>query len=210
MDKRIPTLIFDFDGTIADTHQYVVKLYNRIAHELQLHPILEEELNDLKGKTALEIITYLKIPLLKVPSIVSRGKRDFNKEIASLKPFLGLKDVLLELKRTGVRLGILSSNASDNVTHFLDIHQLNIFDFIHTTTMVWSKNLSLKKMIDDHHLDPQDLIYIGDEIRDILMARKLKISVAAVSWGYNSRKVLQQYRPDFLLSEPQELFSIVN
>ncbi len=123
-------LIFDFDGTIADTHHYIVKISNRLAHEFNYNIIDREEIEALRDKTAKEIIRHLKVPVLKIPAILARAKKELRKEISEIQPITGLRDVLHQLRGLGMLMGILSSNATENIAKFLENHGLRIFDFI--------------------------------------------------------------------------------
>ncbi len=205
-----PIIIFDFDGTIADTHHYIVEISNRMAEEFSYDKIDFKELENLKDKTAAEMIEFLKIPLLKVPSILAKGKKEFNKNLHTVKPIPGIVEALHQLKNAPIKMGIFSSNTKENVTQFLNHHGLNIFDFIHTTSKIWSKNTSIEKFIDDHNYKREHIIYIGDETRDIAAAKKLGVKVAAVCWGYNSTKTLKEHHPDYLIHQPQELLKLVS
>ncbi len=49
---------------------------------------------------------------------------------------------------------------------------------------------------------------MGDETRDIEAAKKSKIKIVAVTWGFNSSNVLAQHQPDFLIDIPQQLTEI--
>ena len=204
-----PILIFDFDGTIADTHLYLCQISNLLSKEFQFNAIELTEINLLKEKSAQEIITYLKIPVFKIPAIIAKGKEEFGKGLSKIKPFEGLKDVLLKLKSQKVKIGILSSNSTKNVMQFLQNHEMDIFDFVYTTAMIWSKNTSLKKMMQDQQLSKNNVIYVGDEIRDINAAKKIGVKVAAVSWGYNTSVALEQYSPDYLIRHPEELLKLI-
>ncbi len=201
-------LIFDFDGTIADTHNYLIEISNRLSQEFNYNTIRPEEIDELKNKTSQEIIRHLKVPLLKIPAIVTRAKSELHKNIDALKPIAGLKEALHQLRGLEVSLGIVSSNTRETVTKFLKAHNLDIFDFIHTTSKIWSKNISLKSLIKKKGFSKNAVIYIGDEIRDITAARKSGIKVAAVSWGYNSARALKDHQPDFMIQNPQELLNL--
>ncbi|MEW5894733.1 MAG: HAD-IA family hydrolase [Candidatus Omnitrophota bacterium] len=209
-NPRKTVLIFDFDGTIADTHHYIVELSNRLSKEFHYKKILPEELPELKDKTAHEIIQHLKVPLTKVPAIVSRAKKEFQKDIQALEPIKGLKEALHYLKSAGTCIGILSSNAADNIKAFLRNHDLDFFDFTHSTTSIWGKHICLNKVISQNGLKKEDVVYVGDEIRDIDAAKKLGVKVAAVTWGYNSAKALKKMNPDFLLEDPQDLLNLIS
>src|SRR3989338_1084040 len=144
MKTEDKVLIFDFDGTIADTHLYICHISNTLSKTFNFELIDFNELAVLKEKSIQEIMTHLKVPLLKVPAIVTMGKKEYKKNIGQLKPIDGLKNVLTKLYESGRRLGILSSNALENIQHFLDLNDLNVFEFVQTTPKVWSKNTCLK------------------------------------------------------------------
>lgn len=207
MSEKI--LIFDFDGTIADTHHYIIKIANGLAPEYGFKPIEWEEAEALRDKTAKEIISHLGVPILKIPAILTRAKRIFHEGINDVKLIDGLHDVLHELHSRGILMGIVSSNAADNIKHFLENHDLRVFDFLHSTTKIWSKHHSLAKLIKSRGFARENVLYVGDETRDISAARKCGIQSVAVSWGYNSRKALAADSPDFLLEKPAELLSLL-
>lgn len=203
-----PILIFDFDGTIADTHHMLCQISNRLSKQYDYNKIDFNELSMLKDLSAREIIKHLEVPILKIPSIISHAKREFQKDLEKLNPIKDIKEILFQLKEKVENIGILSSNSQENVDGFLSNHNMNIFDFIHTTSKVWSKNISLKKLIKKYGFDKKDIIYIGDEIRDIAAARKLGIKVASVCWGYNSKKALARLKPDYILNTPKDLLQL--
>lgn len=203
------TFIFDFDGTIADTHHYIVEISNKLSEEFHYAKIRPEELSELKHKTAQEIIRHLNIPLLKIPTIIARAKKEFQNDILDLNPIQGLNEILPAIKAAGIQIGILSSNAIDNIKTFLTHHGLDIFDFVHSTPSIWGKHLCLNKLIATKNIPLESIIYIGDELRDIQAAKKLGVKIAAVTWGYNSEESLQKLNPDYLCRRPSDLLDLI-
>lgn len=200
--------IFDFDGTIADTHNFIIAISNRLAGEFKYNLIQPHEVEDLKNKTSQEVIRHLKVPILKIPAILTKAKKELHLSIDTIQPIAGLKDILRQLDKAGVRMGILSSNSEENIRTFLENHGLEIFEFVDSTVKVWKKNTSLKKLLIKHGFEVEQILYIGDETRDIQAARRLGIKVAAVTWGYNSKKTLAAHKPDFLIHTPKELLEL--
>ena len=128
------------------------------------------------------------------------------KEIANLKPIQNIDKVLLEFKKQGYTLGIITSNVKNNVDVFLSKNNLDfLFDFIYSSTSVFGKHRVINQVIRQHHLRRSEVIYVGDETRDIRSARKSQIGIIAVSWGFNSAEILAEYQPDLLVAKPQEL-----
>lgn len=205
---NIKTLIFDFDGTIADTFEAMVEISNFLAKEFNFKHIADEELTDYKNKTSQEMLKVLNIPTLKIPRIAQRARSELNKKILSVEPISGLEEILQQLKTFGYTMGILSSNSLENVLKFLQKHHLDVFDFVQTSSLFWSKNHGLKKLIAKEGLNAQEILYIGDETRDIEAARKSGIQVAAVTWGYNSSKTLKSFQPDYLIHTPLQLLEL--
>lgn len=201
-------LIFDFDGTIADTLHSLIEIYNRLADELGFKKIESDEINKLQDNSIQETLQYLNIPLLKFPMIVAKAKKALHNEIERINPIDGLKDILHQFKSLDFKMGILSSNSLKNVTEFLKNNNLDLFDFIHTTSKIWSKNHSLKTLMNKKQLNCSQVIYIGDETRDIIAAQKAGICSVAVTWGYNSCKALEAHHPDHLIHSPQELLQL--
>jgi HAD superfamily hydrolase (TIGR01549 family) len=206
--KKPPILIFDFDGTIADTFHCLLRIGNRLSKEFHFKEIDPDEVEDMKDMNVQQTIHHLKIPLLKIPMIVAKAKNELHKEIESVEPIEGLKEVLLQIKALGHKMGILTSNSSKNVAGFLKNNELNLFDFIYTTSKIWSKNWGLQSLIHENGLDSSEIIYVGDETRDIEAAKKAGIRSAAVTWGYNSHKALESHHPDYLLHTPEELLTL--
>jgi len=202
------TLVFDFDGTIADTFLYFVNISNRLAKEFNYNLIHDDDIEDIRHKTSKEIVGHLNVPIMKIPAIFRKGKSEFFKDVEKLKLIEDLKEVLIKIKDLGYSMGILSSNSSKNIETFFDNHGINIFNFIHSSPKVWSKNTCLKRLIKDRKMDIKKILYIGDETRDIDAAKKTGVKVAAVTWGYNSAEVLKKHNPDYLIHSPEELLGV--
>jgi phosphoglycolate phosphatase len=201
-------MIFDFDGTIADTFAHTMKITNILSDEFKFKKVHDHEIEVLKGKTIQEIIKHLNVPVLKIPNIVAKARTELLKDIESIEPIEGLKQILPLIKQANVQMGILTTNSRENVERFLKVNSMEIFDFIHSTSRVWGKNHGLRKLMQQNQLTAEDLLYVGDETRDIEAAKKEGIKVIAVTWGYNSHAILETFSPDFIAHTPDELFNI--
>lgn len=179
---QTPVMIFDFDGTVADTHHYMVEICNRLAPEFGFDPIPDADIERLRDKSAQELILHLKVPTLKIPAIVARAKRLFHEGIAGVALVDGMHDVLHTLHRRGVQLGILSSNEQQNIETFLRNHDVGVFDFIHSARTIWGKHHSLKKLMRGRHIDPR-AVYMSATKRVTSKRRVRRKSAASRSPG---------------------------
>ncbi|MEB3218707.1 MAG: HAD-IA family hydrolase [Nostocales cyanobacterium 94392] len=203
-------IIFDFDGTIADTVDALVTIANGLAVEFSYAQITSEELVILRNLTSREIFKYSGISLFKIPFLLKKVKRQLKNKIPELKPISGIQSALVELKENGNRLGIITSNSKDNVKEFLKINNMDsLFEFIHTGVTIFGKTTIINNVLRQKQLKTQEVIYVGDETRDIEASKKANIRVISVTWGFNSEEALAKQNPDFLIHHPQELVEVI-
>ena len=74
---------------------------------------------------------------------------------------------------------------------------------------MFGKHRSLKRLLKTYHMKPAETIYIGDEVRDIEACRKAKVQIIAVTWGFNSKRILERAKPDFIADKPEDIVKIV-
>jgi phosphoglycolate phosphatase len=203
------SLVFDFDGTIADTLGETRKIYNQLAPEYGIREVDAHEISELRHLSLKEILGKLQIPKHRLPSIISRGTGMMRKNIDRLELIAGMKETLTELRNQTENFGILTSNTTANVDIFLQNHGIReLFDFISSTSKLTGKSRHLRAIRRTFSLEHSEMIYIGDELRDVKAAQKAGIPHAAVSWGFNSRESLAEAKPTYLFDHPKELFQI--
>lgn len=204
-------IIFDFDGTIADTVDALVSVANRLAADFGYIQITSEELSILRNLTSREIIKYSGISIFKIPFLVKKVKSELKNKIPELKPIAGMQEALVELRNQGHRLGIITSNSQDNVAEFLKINNLdNLFEFVYSGVTIFGKTTIINNLLRQKQIKTQEVIYVGDETRDIEASKKANIKVVAVTWGFNSPEALAKQKPNFLINHPSDLISVVN
>ncbi|BCU79223.1 HAD-IA family hydrolase [Luteolibacter sp. LG18] len=199
------TFIFDFDGTLADTLEESRLIYNRMAPDYGLREVTQDEIHHLRHLSLKELLDHLDIPKRRVPSLLARGTTLMRANISKLPLIPGMAEVLPQLRTQARSFGILTSNATANVDLFLRAHGLrDLFDFISSTSKLTGKAKHLRAIRKTFSLDAGEMVYVGDEIRDIKASKKAGIPVAAVTWGFNSAESLAGENPEHILSRPDE------
>ncbi|MEG3843724.1 HAD-IA family hydrolase [Microcoleus sp. herbarium14] len=202
-------IIFDFDGTLADTIDILLSITNRLSAEFGFKSATKEELAQLSNLTSWQILKYSGISLFKFPLLIRKLKAELRSEIPNIQLFSGIKEVLLELKKLGFQLGIITSNSTENVGNLLKKNGLeDTFTFIYSGS-TFGKHKVINRWLKTEHINAETVVYVGDEIRDIDAAKKTGIKVIAVGWGFNSPAALAAQNPDFLIGRPQELIEIM-
>lgn len=204
------TMVFDFDGTIADTLGETRRIFNQLAPDYGLRQVEEHELDQLRHLSLKQILVHLNIPKRRVPALISRGTGLMRGNITLLQMIDGMSEVLVELRRHVDSFGILTSNATANVDLFLRTHGLREqFDFISSTSKLTGKAKHLKAIRKTFSLRAEEMLYIGDELRDVKASQKAGIPVAAVTWGFNSRESLAAESPDYLFHQPEDFLRLL-
>lgn len=206
----IKLIIFDFDGTIADTYQVIVKIANSLSEEYGYKPFdapTQELLRDLSSR---EIIKKSEISLFKLPFLAKRIQLELGKYIKEINAIEGIAEVLRSLKQQNYHLGIVTSNVKANVDTFLEEQNLaELFDFVFASKTIFGKHRIINRAFKNMHLSKDQVIYIGDETRDIRSARKSGVGIISVNWGFHSAQLLQQHQPDFVAKSPADILDAI-
>ena len=205
---RFRSIVFDFDGTLADTLEETMVILNELAEEYGFRKFSRDDMQDAKHMTVAEFVRFLGIPAWRVPRLLTKGKRRLTQRLAGIKPIDGIPAMLAELTGKVDHLGILTSNSEDNVRIFLDAHGLHQFEFIKSTPKLMGKARYLRKILRSHGIRSEQMLYVGDEIRDIEAAHEAEIPMAAVTWGFNAASVLEAASPDYLVHHPRDLVAL--
>jgi phosphoglycolate phosphatase len=202
-------VIFDFDGTIADTFDAGVRILNKLAGEFGFRPLHPTDLEKARDMRTHQLVRFLGVPARKMSRIARRGSEELHSCIQSIPPLRGMPEALRELRGLGYSLGIITSNTELNVNIFLRNHGLEMFDFIRCSSKLLGKARMIRSVIRRQHVHAVDILFVGDETRDIEACQRVGVRIAAVTWGYNSRRSLAAMKPDFVFDDPQELVSLL-
>lgn len=199
-------LIFDFDGTIADTLAAIVRITNCIAPEYGYSPTTPEKLAYYQSLSTQEMLKQAEIPLFRLPFLLRRVRREMGHELPNVPVAQNLPETLRELVAAGHQLMIMSSNSRRNIQGFLELHGIHdVFDSVQGGVGLLSKARALKRIVQKGGLDFSQVIYVGDETRDVDASKQVGILVAAVTWGFSSREALAAQEPAFLIDHPRQL-----
>lgn len=188
-------VIFDFDGTLADSFPWFVQMVNSVAAKYNFKHVADEEVEGLRRLSALQLIQHLRIPLWKMPMIANHVRQLMNKDREGIVRFAGVDQLLTQLHQAGVTLALVTSNSYDNVHHVLGADNLALMTYIECDVSLFGKRARYRKLLKQSGVQAGDAISIGDEIRDIEAANQERIPFGAVSWGYTHIDALKAHAP---------------
>lgn len=183
------TIIFDMDGTIADSFDYVSEFLARQAGEW---PLTAKQKQGLRGLSMGTMAKRLGHHWWNTPELFFKGRRRMRHSIKHLRPFEGMPEVIRKLHTEGHELFIVSTNSLSNVRYFLHTNNLHTYFLeIYGGVGVFGKAPALRRLLREQNLEIEDAIYIGDELRDVEAAHSINLRVIAVTWGFARRSSLE-------------------
>jgi phosphoglycolate phosphatase len=201
-------IIFDFDGTIADTFGEVLNIFNELMGRDE--PIGDAELERLRGMSLMQAAEELRVKPWRMPFLLMRGRRKMTKRIKNINAFEGMPEVIKKLQNEGHQLFVLSTNSTKNINKFLIRHELAYaFARVYGGAGLLNKARIIKKVVRQNGLDPTDTWYVGDEVRDILGAQHAVIPIMSVTWGYNTPEILKKHKPTTLIDRPADIIRVL-
>ena len=198
------TLIFDFDGTIADSFDFVFDFLAHVSSPNTQFGSVERKA--FRYKSMVAIARGLGIKWWRLPGLLYKGRAQMRAQLDQIRAFEEIPPLLRELHGQQYRMMILSSNIEPTIKTFLRRHEIDgYFEAISGNVGMFGKGPALRKMITKHHLKLEDCVYIGDEVRDVTSAKSVNMACIAVTWGFADPTKLRELSPFAVVASTQEL-----
>ena len=195
-------LIFDFDGTIADGLPVLLPVANKYFKTNFTKTEVRE-----KGMTRL--IKELHISKFLLPVYIWKSRQEVSRLINKVQAVNGAKRAI-KILQTKHELAIVTSNSKANVEAFLYKEKLHdYFKTTKTSLFYQGKHKKITAIMKKSGYAPSQTVYIGDEVRDIIAAKEAGVKSIAVTWGFESKALLIKAGPDWVISNPGALTSLL-
>ncbi|MDM5247404.1 MULTISPECIES: HAD-IA family hydrolase [unclassified Lysinibacillus] len=202
-------IIFDFDGTLADSTAVFASAWNTLAQKYKFKGIELKEIESLKKLSIAERSKLFDFPMYKLPMILPQFYRLYRQSLNDVHLYDGIKDVLTEIDNRGYKILIISSNSKENILEFLKMNSIHCVSNVLCSNRIFGKDKVIKKFLKDSNSTPSEVLYIGDEQRDIVACKKAGVPIIWVGWGYDAIEVVQQEEPEYKVTTPQEILNII-
>jgi phosphoglycolate phosphatase len=202
-------IIFDFDGTIADSFEVFARALEKILKRKQT--LSDGEIANLRNSSFQEVIKKLDVKKWQLPVLVIKGRKEMGKHMDSVNVFDGIPEALKELFEQGYKLYIVSSNDGRSIANFLDKNQLGAYiTRTQANIGLFGKVKTLNRLRKAEGFSADECIYVGDETRDIEAAAKAHMKCIAVGWGFSNPNKLRSYKPSIVVNNPKDLARSLN
>lgn len=201
-------VIFDFDGTLADTYGWFLSILDDAIARFRLYKPGPDEVEAMRGLSARQVMTKMKVRPWKLPAIVRHTRREKLKAAATTQLFEGIPELLRDLRAAGIMVVIVSSDTTESVRQVLDREGIEV-DLLNCGASIHGKTSKFKKVLKQMGVDVADAVSVGDEIRDIDAAKPINLRSGAVSWGYTLPEALMTHNPTYLFKDVADMRRIL-
>lgn len=205
----IKEIIFDLDGTLVDSLETFIKLGNEMAEKYGYKPVTEEKIRELLKMPMKKRLKELNIPIIKLPKMAVELLNNYHTYAEEVDLIEGAKELLQKLHSAGYGLSIVSSNSVHNIKSILEVNNINVFDNIQSSKGLFAKHITIGKLISKLGVKKSEVVYVGDEQRDVEACKKIGIKVISVVWGFDSLELLEKVEPDFIALKPDDITDII-
>lgn len=202
-------VFFDFDGTLADSNHLLMKAWNLYADQYHYDRVTEEDISTSRNLTIHERAKKYRFPMHKLPIILPKVYAYFQEHIEEVQLFEGISEMLYNIQQADYKIVIISSNAKENIELLLKQQQVHSVSQILTSSRLFGKDTVIKKFMKQQKLTVDDVLYVGDEIRDIIACNKVGVPFVWVSWGLDGYELIEKEKPTYVVHSPKELSELL-
>lgn len=208
-------IIFDFDGTLGDTRDLIIKTMQQTIHALGLESRTDDQCGAMIGLPLKQAFTDL-IPMSDEMGerCVDTYRRIFNENNAVYKVpvFPNVLETLYRLYEKGYKLTIASSRSHRSLQEFVnDMHLNELIPYILGADDVKEAKPNpepVLKTLEAFHCSPDEAMVVGDTWYDIEMGKRAGVKTCGVTYGNGTREELINVGANYVLDDISELLCL--
>lgn len=208
----VSLVVFDLDGTLADTLTDISASMNRVLATLDLAPLPESDYRQYVGEGVRRLVEQA---LTHRPDVwdeaVTRFRADYDDNlVVESRPYDGVPELLAELARRDLPAAILSNKPHAMTRRVVDA----LFPGVAFTEVVGFRPEVCPRKPDPSSalaiaanagVDPEQCVFVGDTHVDVETALAARMTPIGVNWGFRSRAELAERGARAVLDRPAQL-----
>jgi len=212
------SVIFDLDGTLLNTIDDICDSLNIALESQGFRTYNSEETKAFVG-SGVKIMVERALGLQDYDEeTFEKVRATYMKEYAlrqaiKTRPYEGTIDLLIELKKRGIKIGLLSNKPHQDTLRVVDFYfGLDKFDVVlgqREGIPVKPDPTALFELIDLLKTTKDKCIFVGDSDVDMMTANNGEIKKIGVLWGFRTIDVLKSKNADYIVSSADEILSII-
>jgi len=202
--NRYDLVVFDFDGTLADSAEWFWRILPDVTTAFRLKPLDLAQRDALRELPARALMAKMGVRWWQLPGIARYARRRMHAEAGTIALFDGVAGMLARVRGADVRVAVVSTNSEANVVRILGDAALHI-DYFGCGAPMFGKKRYTRRAMRAIGAAPARTLCIGDELRDADAARAVGANFVAVGWGYTLPSAFQAAGHAAPLASPAEV-----
>ena len=193
-------IIFDFNGTLVDSSAIIHEIVAELIKKSRFRSITSK---DFENPQDLPLLKRIKV-LIFTAKYARKFLRLYSERSSEIPFADGVLPMLTLLGESGFKYSILSSNSQDMIRALFKQHNLPIGP-VYKAHRLSGKKSAIKSFIKHNRCSAGDVLYIGDEKRDVEVCNKCGVGIIFVKWGLGANEDLSGYKVKAVANTPAEL-----
>ena len=215
---HMKAVIFDLDGTLADSLDSITYCTNRTIAKFGYAPLERDRYRYFVGDGAAELVKRVLIASgdMKL-QYYKEAQEEYAKNFIEdcmykVVPYSGIVDTLVELKKRGIQIAVNSNKPHPRTVDV--VHTLfgtEMFDMIQGQTSELRRKPSpdgVLHIAESLKIKLSDIVYVGDTSTDMLTGKSAGVYTIGVLWGFRDRQELEENHADAIIAHPAELLQL--
>ena len=209
-------IIFDLDGTLADTIEAIAEAVNMTLEYFGYPTRTIDQVRAAVGNGARMIIRRsIPAEFYDDEETVTRALKKYDEMYAltyshSDKMYDGMREALIELHRSGKKIAVFSNKQDAYVKGLSDIY----FSDGTISMALGQTDLPVKPdiaglIMDELSVSSDECVFVGDSGVDLATARNADMDCICVSWGFVGREGLLAKGAECIIDHPSELLKLI-
>ncbi len=212
--RPIKVIVFDLDGTLVLSAVDFLEMKKRVMEYIMEHyPSLAEEVDSSSNREVLQRFSRL----LPQGALRDREMAELNRimdaveleAVESLRPACRIRELILQLRSMGLRVAILTRSCERYTTEVLRRYGISgLLDAVSCRNHgfpVKPDPESIRRLAELLHLQPDEMLLVGDHPMDGQCAKLAGALFVAVSYGSSGPEKLEKFDPIAILDDLDEL-----
>ena len=212
-------VIFDLDGTLADTLDSIEKAANLVLDEFGYAPVERDKLRYFVGSGAKELIRQCLVyrggrAEDELDTVFARYQELFQIYcMYHVKPYDGIVELLQALKKNGIKIAVNTNKPHPRAVEVVE----EIFGKDYFDCIIGQSEGRMRKpapdgvfeILDELFVKKEDAIYAGDTKTDMQTGKSAGVFTVGVLWGFRERKELEENNADAIIEYPMQLLEYI-
>lgn len=203
-------IIFDLDGTLVDSSRMIFECSNAVLESMGRPQVSHEDFEAMRSMPPRQALKVMGVSIYQIPGLKKKVNLEMYRRIDQISLFSGVLQLLEGLKADGFKMSVLSSNQQNYIDEIIARDGLGrFFDKIESSSGLFGKLKDIRSLVKELGLEKSEVIYVGDELRDVEGAKGAGVNMLAVTWGIQDPAAMRASEADWVVDDVEQLEEII-